>query len=68
MIELSWATKGARTVDLTIDGSKAASYGNGSHTDLFALACDGKPHVYTLTARAGGSTATQSLTITSKPA
>jgi hypothetical protein len=44
-----------------------ATYRNGANDQLVPLACDGKPHVYTLTARAAdGRTATRSLRITQR--
>jgi hypothetical protein len=44
-----------------------ATYGNGANDKLVPLACDGRPHVYTLTARASdGRTASRALRITER--
>jgi hypothetical protein len=65
-VELQWETRGARTVTLRIDAEPVfATYGDGANDKLVPLACDGKAHRYTLTARAGdGRTANRTLTIT----
>jgi hypothetical protein len=43
-----------------------ARYANGTHHEMLALTCDGKPHTYKLTATAGGSTTSSSITLESK--
>jgi hypothetical protein len=44
-----------------------ATYGNGANDKLVPLACDGKPHIYTLTARAAdGRAASRALRITER--
>jgi hypothetical protein len=65
-IELHWQTIGATTVTMRIDGGPVfATYADGTNDKLLPLACDGKPHTYTLTARdAAGRTATGKVVIT----
>jgi len=68
MVELRWETRGATTVTLHIDGGPVfATYGDGRNDELLPLACDGKPHSYTLTARAaGGQLTTRTLRLTER--
>jgi hypothetical protein len=68
MVELQWETRGATTVTLRIDGGPVfATYRNGRKDELVPLACDGKPHSYTLTARAaGGQVASRTLRLTER--
>ncbi len=69
MIELSWTSTGAATVDLSIDGRKFASYSGGHQSHLEYFACDGKPHTYLLTAHgSGGVIATASKVVRSNAA
>ena len=65
-VRLRWETRDATRVSLRIDAQPIfATYTNGSNDRLVPLACDGKAHTYTFTARANdGRTATKSLTIT----
>jgi hypothetical protein len=65
MIQLQWTAVGASSVDLSIDGKPFASFGGGAQSHLEYYACDGKPHTYVLTARAGSATATASRVVTS---
>jgi hypothetical protein len=67
-VELHWDATGATSVTLRIDLDPVfATYGNGANDQLVPLACDGTPHVYTLTARAAdGRTATKALRITER--
>jgi hypothetical protein len=65
MIQLAWTAVGASTVDLSIDGSKFASYPGGAQSHLEYYACDGHPHTYLLTAHAGSATATATKVVTS---
>jgi hypothetical protein len=65
MIQLDWTATGASAVDLSIDGKPFATYGGGAQSHLEYYACDGKPHTYLLTARAGSATATASRVVTS---
>jgi hypothetical protein len=67
-VALHWETRGATTVILRIDGGPIfATYGGGGNNKLVPLACDGKAHRYTLTARAAdGRTAARTLTITER--
>jgi hypothetical protein len=58
MIQLQWTAVGASSVDLSIDGKPFATFGGGAQSHLEYYACDGKPHTYVLTARAGSATAT----------
>jgi hypothetical protein len=63
LIELSWTTSGASKVELRIDGGVPYHYSNGSHTETLPLTCDGKSHIYKLTASGPGTTASQSITL-----
>ena len=65
MIQLQWTAVGASSVDLAIDGKPFATFGGGVQSHLEYFACDGKPHTYLLTARAGSATATASRVVTS---
>jgi hypothetical protein len=65
MIQLQWTAVGASSVDLSIDGKPFATFGGGAQSHLEYYACDGKPHTYVLTARAGSATATASRVVTS---
>ena len=65
MIQLQWTAVGASSVDLAIDGKPFATFGGGAQSHLEYYACDGKPHTYLLTARAGSATATASRVVTS---
>ncbi|MDQ1456764.1 MAG: hypothetical protein QOH28_2384 [Actinomycetota bacterium] len=65
MIQLQWTTVGASSVDLSIDGKPFATFGGGAQSHLEYYACDGKPHSYVLTARAGSATATANRVVTS---
>jgi hypothetical protein len=67
MVQLSWTSVGATSVDLSIDGSKFASYGPGAQSHLEYYACDGRPHTYVLTGHGptGTDTATKTVTSTS---
>jgi len=65
MIQLQWTAGGASSVDLSIDGKPFATFGGGAQSHLEYYACDGKPHTYVLTARAGSATATASRVVTS---
>ena len=67
MIQLDWTAVGASAVDLSIDGKPFATYGGGAQSHLEYYACDGKPHTYLLTARAGSATATASRVVMSSP-
>jgi hypothetical protein len=66
MVELQWTSTGATTVTLSIDGRAFAMYGPGPQDHLEYFACDGRPHTYMLHAVGGGSSASQSLTVTSR--
>jgi hypothetical protein len=65
-VELHWETLGAISVTLRIDGGPVfATYADGPNDKLVPLACDGKPHSYTLTARAAdGRITTKTLRLT----
>jgi hypothetical protein len=65
MIQLQWTAIGASSVDLAIDGKQFGTFGGGVQSHLEYFACDGKPHTYLLTARAGSATATASRVVTS---
>src|SRR5437763_10144183 len=65
MIQLQWTTVGASSVDLSIDGKPFATFGGGAQSHLEYYACDGKPHTYVVTARAGAATATATRVVTS---
>jgi hypothetical protein len=67
-VELRWETRGAATVTLRIDGGPVfATYGDGANDKLVPLACDGRPHSYTLTARgADGRITTKTLRLTER--
>jgi hypothetical protein len=67
-VALHWETRGAAAVTLRIDaGPVFATYGDGGNDKLVPLACDGKAHRYTLTARAAdGTTSERTLTITER--
>jgi hypothetical protein len=65
MIQLQWTAVGASSVDLSIDGKPFATFGGGAQSHLEYYACDGKPHTYLLTARAGSATATARRVVTS---
>ena len=65
MIQLQWTAVGTSSVDLSIDGKPFATFGGGAQSHLEYYACDGKPHTYVLTARAGSATATASRVVTS---
>ncbi len=69
-VELNWATRGAKSVTLQINGGPVfASYPNGVGDELVPLACDGNPQTYHLTAHAAnGATVGKSLTITEREA
>jgi hypothetical protein len=64
-VELRWTATGATKVELRIDDAPFASYGNGSKTELVPLECDGQPHEFEVTASAGGSRSSSSLTLRS---
>jgi hypothetical protein len=67
IIELTWTTSGATNVEMRIDGGPVfARYKNGDHTEMLPLTCDGKAHKYELTATAGGTRASQSITLQTK--
>jgi hypothetical protein len=68
LIEVSWTTSGASKVELRIDGGNPYHYSNGSHTETLPLICDGKSHVYELTATGPGNTVSQSITLQSTKA
>ncbi len=63
LIELSWTTSGASKVELRIDDGDPYHYSNGSHTEMLPLKCDGKSHVYKLTATGPGTSASQSISL-----
>jgi hypothetical protein len=67
-VALHWETRGAATVTLRIDAEPVfATYADGGNDKLVPLACDGKAHRYTLTARAAdGKTSARTLTITER--
>jgi hypothetical protein len=65
MIQLQWTAVGASSVELSIDGTPFATFGGGVQSHLEYYACDGKPHTYLLTARAGSATATASRVVVS---
>jgi len=65
MVQLQWTAIGASSVDLAIDGKQFATFGGGVQSHLEYYACDGKPHTYLLTARAGSATATASRVVSS---
>jgi hypothetical protein len=66
MIELKWTGVLASSVDLSIDGVHAATFGGGFQDHLEYFACDGRPHTYLLTAHSGSATSTSRLVVTSK--
>jgi hypothetical protein len=66
-IELKWTATLATSVDLSIDGTRFATYNGGAQDHLEYFACDGKPHTYTLTARSGSASAIASRVVTSTP-
>jgi hypothetical protein len=66
LIELSWTTSGASKVELRIDNGDPYQYSNGSHTEMLPLTCDGKSHIYRLTATGPGTTASQAITLETK--
>jgi hypothetical protein len=68
MIELAWtAAPGVKSVDLTIDGTHAATFAGGRQNHLEYFACDGKKHTYALSAKVGTTTDTAIAEVTSKP-
>jgi hypothetical protein len=66
MVELKWMAILASSVDLSIDGTHAATFGGGAQDHLEYFACDGRPHVYMLLAHAGAASASAKLVLTSK--
>jgi hypothetical protein len=66
LIELSWTTSGASNVELRIDNGAPYTYSNGAHTEMLPLKCDGKSHIYELTATGPGTSASQSITLQTK--
>jgi hypothetical protein len=67
MVELSWTTTGAATVEMHIDdGGVFATYENGPHVELLPLPCDGEAHTYRLVAQAGSATSSASVTVSTQ--
>jgi hypothetical protein len=67
MVELSWTTTGAATVEMHIDdGGVFATYENGPHVELLPLPCDGEAHTYRLVARAGSATSSASVSVSTQ--
>jgi hypothetical protein len=64
-VQLQWETQHATRVTLQIDGGAVfATYGNGHHSVLEPLTCNGTRQSYLLTAHgANGTVATRTLTL-----
>jgi hypothetical protein len=56
MVEITWETRRATTVQILIDGLPAGDYDNGRHTELLPLPCDNAEHEFTVVASADGAT------------
>jgi ABC-type transport system substrate-binding protein len=66
MVEISWETRRATTVQILIDGLPAGDYKNGRHKELLPLPCDNAEHEFTVVASADGTTLRRHLRVTTK--